>query len=181
MINPTFLRSPNAGVWIVPNDRGEIAQARIHVRDGALNARMEAARALVSDLAAAEAERKSRVATAKAASSALDAAKVEAAKASKGDDEAAKKEAASAVERAEDTLATANFAERGALGHLEDARRKARLAPTRITTPAELAAFAKKAPASTTFVLCGPGSAVSRCDFGDWIAAAREVVRPESA
>lgn len=181
MINPTFLRSPNAGVWIVPNDRGEIAEARIHIRDGALNARMEAARSLVSDLAAAEAERKSRVATAKEASAALAVAKAEATKAAKGDDEGAKKEAADAVARAEEALATANFAERGALGHLEDARRKAASAPTRITTPAQLDAFAKKVPASTRFVLCGPGSATSVCDLADWLAAAREVVRPEAA
>lgn len=40
-VNPTFLHGPNAGVWIVPDQDGRVAEARVHMRDGTLNARFE--------------------------------------------------------------------------------------------------------------------------------------------
>lgn len=56
IVNPTFLHGPNAGVWIVPGEDGQIAEARVHMRDGTLNARFEetAARAKGADVDPAE-------------------------------------------------------------------------------------------------------------------------------
>lgn len=216
MINPTFLRSPNAGVWIVPNDRGEIAEARIHVRDSALNARfaehervatggdVEAAQAA---LVAASKAIKPATGDAKAATSDLARATTALDKATaaladvKPDDAEAKKAAVAALESAQRALDEAKAADGAAqaalleateaealaASRIEDKRHEAeklrRRLPVRITTPKQLADFERhvKRRTDVTFVLCGPGSAISRCDFADWIAAAREVVRPEAA